>query len=129
VIGADEQVLETFRAEREAIYRTLTARRRELGWSQADLGNRMGTSQSAVCEFERGKVEPRVDTLQRWAHALGYDLALLLDGGQRRVESASLLTAVAGYQRTLTGVLGALVRDHERIDAALTKLEHGAGRG
>lgn len=80
---AEPDVLETFRAERAAICQMLTARRRELGWSQADVADRMGTTQSAVSDFETGRVEPRLDSLQRWAHALGADLAVTL-----RIEAA-----------------------------------------
>src|SRR4051812_22686437 len=38
--------------------------RREWGWSQKDLAMRIKTTQSAVSDFEKGVVEPRLQTLQ-----------------------------------------------------------------
>jgi ribosome-binding protein aMBF1 (putative translation factor) len=49
----------------------LAAQRAELGLSQREVAQRMGTSQSAVSELERLEADPRVSTLQRYARALG----------------------------------------------------------
>ena len=54
--------------------------REALGMSMADLGNRLGTSESSVLSLERGEREERVQlaTLRRAADALGCDLVYAL---------------------------------------------------
>src|SRR4029077_8605740 len=47
--------------------------------SQADVAILMGTSQSAISEMEKGAVEPRLSTLQRYARILGMRLRLGLE--------------------------------------------------
>lgn len=49
----------------------VTERRMELGWSQRELAQRCGSTQSAVARFESGVTTPRVDTLVRILEALG----------------------------------------------------------
>ena len=56
------------------LLRSLAARRRELGLSQTQVAARMRTSQSALARFEAGGADPRVSTVQRYAHALGEEL-------------------------------------------------------
>jgi transcriptional regulator with XRE-family HTH domain len=48
-----------------------TGLRKQRRWSQAELAERIGTTQSAISEFEGGRCEPRLSTLQRYARALG----------------------------------------------------------
>lgn len=45
--------------------------RAELGLSQIELSKRAKISQGKVCEYEKGKVIPRVDTALKIANALG----------------------------------------------------------
>lgn len=52
-----------------------TARKRS-GLTQKTITERMGTTQSALSELERGVTTPRLPTLRRWAEALGYDVSL-----------------------------------------------------
>jgi len=54
--------------------------REALGLSRADLGLRMGVSETSVLSLERGEPEGRVrlDTLRRAADALGCDLVYAL---------------------------------------------------
>ena len=52
--------------------------RRKRKLSQTDIANRMATVQSAISEMEKGLVEPRLSTLQRYARILGYRLRLAL---------------------------------------------------
>lgn len=49
----------------------LVAARRERGLSQTEIAARMGTSQSAVARLERGDVDARLSTLERYVAALG----------------------------------------------------------
>jgi transcriptional regulator with XRE-family HTH domain len=47
--------------------------RRLGGLTQADLARRLGTTQSAVSNWERGRDTPRVDTLARILEACGFE--------------------------------------------------------
>lgn len=49
----------------------LICERARRGLSQAELGERIGISQSAVARIESGDRDPRISTLGRYAHALG----------------------------------------------------------
>jgi predicted transcriptional regulator len=75
--GDDEVVFPGFReiaADRRALLADLVRRREQLGLSQTTVAARMGTSQSAVARLERGAVDVRVSTLERYAAALGEEL-------------------------------------------------------
>lgn len=54
-------------------------RRKELGWTQAQLAEAAGLKQSAVARIESAKVIPRIDTIQTLAKAVGMKLDLVLD--------------------------------------------------
>lgn len=56
---------------RRALVDELAAARRRQGLSQTEIAARMGTSQSAVARFERGDLDPRLSTLERYAQAVG----------------------------------------------------------
>lgn len=49
----------------------IAAYRRATGLRQADVAARMGTGQSSVSDLESGVVSPGVDTLERYAQAVG----------------------------------------------------------
>lgn len=51
--------------------RELIAARARAGITQAELAQRMGTTQSAIARLESGKRTPSIDTVQRYARALG----------------------------------------------------------
>lgn len=65
--------------EQEQIRQRLISRRVELGLTQSELAARMGTSQSAVSDFETGRHIPRVNTLRRWAQALNMRISIQLE--------------------------------------------------
>lgn len=46
------------------------------GVTQAELAERMGTTQSAIARLESGRVSPTVETLQKYARALGKRLRI-----------------------------------------------------
>jgi transcriptional regulator with XRE-family HTH domain len=54
--------------------------RSSAGMSQAEVADKMGTTQSAVARLEsgRGKHSPSLSTLRKYAHALGYRIDLKL---------------------------------------------------
>lgn len=66
-----------FRAAREALRtqyefrRALIAARLAAGLTQAQLAQRLGTTQSAIARLESGTITPTVDTLCRLADVLG----------------------------------------------------------
>jgi ribosome-binding protein aMBF1 (putative translation factor) len=57
------------------LLRDLAERRRKLGLSQTVVATRMGTSQSALARLEAGESDPRISTVERYALALGQELA------------------------------------------------------
>lgn len=61
--------------------RVFTARlaqtRRDLGWSQQQLANRMHVSRSSLAKWESGRRTPELTALVAWASVLGFDLALI----------------------------------------------------
>lgn len=61
---------------RAAIIRTLSERRHSYDLTQQAVAERMGTTQSAVSELEGGGSDPRLSTLQRYARAVGSQLAV-----------------------------------------------------
>ena len=63
---------------RSALLRTLVGRRGVQGISQKEVAARMGTTQSAVSDLERGATDPRLSTLQRYARAMGCQIHIVL---------------------------------------------------
>lgn len=61
-----------------AIADRVTERRVEMGMSQRELAELVGTTQSAIARLERGGRPPRIDTLLRIAEALDCDLSVEL---------------------------------------------------
>ena len=61
-----------------AIAKDVAERRQELGLSQRELAELVGTTQSAIARLERGGRPPRIDTLLRIADALDCDLTVEL---------------------------------------------------
>mgnify|MGYP000868804605 CR=1 FL=1 len=53
--------------------------RRQLGMSQTEVGRRMGVTQPTVSAFEAEGSNPRVETLQRYARAIGARLVLSVE--------------------------------------------------
>lgn len=63
---------------RSALLRALVHHRTGCRVSQAEVAARMGTTQSAVSDLERGATDPRLSTLQRFARAVDCQLHVLL---------------------------------------------------
>jgi transcriptional regulator with XRE-family HTH domain len=57
------------------LLRSLAERRQRLGLSQTAVAARMGTSQSALARLEGGESDPRISTVERYALAVGQELA------------------------------------------------------
>lgn len=65
----DEARLSAFR---ELVHRLRT----EAGLTQAELAERMGTTQSAIARMEGGGVRPTLETLEKLAAAVGGELVV-----------------------------------------------------
>jgi transcriptional regulator with XRE-family HTH domain len=78
------------------LLRSLAERRRKLGLSQTAVAGRMGTSQSALARLEGGESDPRVSTVERYALAMGQELA------HRRVMPARASTAARKARQPAT---------------------------
>jgi transcriptional regulator with XRE-family HTH domain len=79
----------------------LIATRRERGWSQEELGKRLGLPQMHISGIETGKIVPRFDTLLDLVRGLDRDLLMV--------------------PRALLPAVQAMVRDHlhpERVHDA-----------
>ena len=61
----------------EAMRNALRAARRGRGWSQAELGKRVGLPQMHISSIESGKIVPRFDTLLDLVRVLDFDLLLI----------------------------------------------------
>jgi transcriptional regulator with XRE-family HTH domain len=63
--------LQDLARRRRELVEELVEARREQGLSQTEIAARMGTSQSAVARLERGELDVRLSTVERYAAAVG----------------------------------------------------------
>jgi transcriptional regulator with XRE-family HTH domain len=61
----------------EAMRKELIESRRKRGWSQAELGERLGLPQMHISGIETGKIVPRFDTLLDLVRELDRDLLMV----------------------------------------------------
>lgn len=61
----------------ESLRQQLIAARQKLGWTQKELGQRVGLPQMHISGIETGRVVPRYDTLLEIARVLQLDLVLV----------------------------------------------------
>ena len=59
-----KQLAEFIRLERHAFAAKIRLARAVLGWSQSDLGRRIGLTQRAIHKLEQGDTEPRRTTVR-----------------------------------------------------------------
>ena len=77
--SALERLQERIRAGADALAQAedkVAERRQAKGFSQRELAEIVGTTQSAIARLERGGRPPRIDTLLRIADALDCDLVV-----------------------------------------------------
>jgi DNA-binding XRE family transcriptional regulator len=74
----------------------LRERRRELGLSQEEVGEKSGLSQPGVSYIERGLVLPRLETLERLALALQWTLEDYLAAMGRRARGGEKYKRIDG---------------------------------
>jgi transcriptional regulator with XRE-family HTH domain len=80
----------------EALRLGLIEQRHQRGWSQAELGQRLGLPQMHISGIETGKIVPRYDTLLDLVRVLDHDLLMI--------------------PRSLVPAVQALVRDYRPSD-------------
>ena len=85
-------------------------RRRELGWSQAELAERAGTKQANISRLERAVGHPTLSLLKRVAAALGVELRVELRPGssaEQRLDQGwhTAPAELLAYAKLSTGVL------------------------
>jgi HTH-type transcriptional regulator / antitoxin HipB len=80
----------------EDIRRELKEARLKRGWSQRELGSRLGLPQMHISGIESGKIVPRYDTLLELVRILDRDLLMV--------------------PRALVPLMQSLIRDHLRQD-------------
>src|SRR4249920_2918614 len=73
--GFREMALRRMAAERRRLVEELAELRKSARLSQTEVAARMGTSQSAVARLETGEADVRASTLERYAAAIGSQLA------------------------------------------------------
>jgi DNA-binding XRE family transcriptional regulator len=61
------------------VAREMIAARGRAGLTQADVAALMGTTQSTVARIESGKRQPSLNTVQRYAHAVGCKAVVRLE--------------------------------------------------
>ena len=73
--GFREMALRRMAAQRRRLVTDLTAERQAARLSQTEVAARMRTSQSAVARLESGEADARASTLERYAAAIGCQIA------------------------------------------------------
>ena len=75
--------------------------RKEAGWSQAELGKRIGTDSQYVSRYETGRITPSADALVRLADVLELSTDYLVrDGAPRQVLEGHDLGKLGDGSRT-----------------------------
>jgi transcriptional regulator with XRE-family HTH domain len=82
-----------FKSLPEAMRQDLKAARLKRGWSQLELGERIGLPQMHISGIETGKIVPRFSTLLDLVRILDYDIFLI--------------------PRSLVPAVRSLIRDHD----------------
>ena len=82
----------------EAMRLQLKKARKSRGWSQAELGRRVGLPQMHISGIESGKIVPRFDTLLDLVRIIDYDLLLV--------------------PRALVPTVQSLIRDHSNPESS-----------
>ena len=59
---------------RRVLLRELASKREKAGITQKDVAASMKTSQSAVARIERGEIDAKLSTVERYAAAIGHRL-------------------------------------------------------
>jgi transcriptional regulator with XRE-family HTH domain len=94
---------------RQALLGFLRRTREKLGLSLGDVAKRGGFHPAALTRLETGEVNPTLDTLQRYAEALGVQLVLSANLAKRKISSGSPAPKV-GKAQSIVGRVRAAKR-------------------
>ena len=97
--------------------------RRLGGLTQADLARRLGTAQSAISNWERGRDTPRVDTLARILEACGFEADMTF----RRLDDVDRAQIRQNLAMTPAARLES-VRNVSKVRAGARTVEREVGR-
>lgn len=98
------------------IGRLIRAQRQDLGWSQAELAQRLDTSRRWVSEIEHGKSTAQVGLVLAALQTLGFDLRV--EHSSRRGESRE---QGVGATQLSTADLGKILSRHTSTEGAKTR--------
>lgn len=68
----------THEAKRAELLRNLVEARKKAELRQVDVAEKMGIGQPSVSEFERGETSPKLETLQKYAEAVGVTIHMYI---------------------------------------------------
>lgn len=94
--------------------------RKTRGWSQPDVGKKIGTSGAIIGRYERGEMTPSIDVVKKFAEAFGVTLDYLVaEGAQpaalqdaRMLQRLKAIESLSAEERErLLYVVDGLLRD------------------
>ncbi|HTQ80417.1 MAG TPA: helix-turn-helix transcriptional regulator [Thermoanaerobaculia bacterium] len=110
-------------------------------WSQSELAEAAGVTNSAISDYERGKVDPQTQTLQKLVRALGLPLSALdqtqsfiqiiraqMDSGEPRARTEegplpfSNASALSPKEREVRAEIAQVASEGGRFASRLTRL-------
>ncbi len=98
----------------------LLSLRKEQGWSQPELGKKVGTSGAIIGRYERGEITPSIEVAKKLADTFGVTLDYLIDDKKMPniLQNQAMLTRWKEIdsldtpeQERILSVLDSLVRD------------------
>jgi transcriptional regulator with XRE-family HTH domain len=118
---------------------TLSILRNIRRWSQSELAEAAGVTNSAISDYERGKVDPQTQTLQKLVRALGLPLSALdqtqsfiqiiraqMDTGDPRLaqgnQAFSNAAALSPKEREVRAEIAQIASEGGRFASRLTRL-------
>jgi transcriptional regulator with XRE-family HTH domain len=120
---------------------TLSILRTVRRWSQSELAEAAGVTNSAISDYERGKVDPQTQTLQKLVRALGLPLSALdqtqafiqiiraqMDMGETRVPQGegappfSNAAALSPREREVRAEIAQIASEGGRFASRLTRM-------
>jgi transcriptional regulator with XRE-family HTH domain len=75
----DDILVTVMATEDKAFSNRLLNLRKERGWSQPELGKRIGTSGAIIGRYERGEITPSIEVAKKLADTFGVTLDFLVD--------------------------------------------------
>jgi len=106
----------------------ITQARKQLKWSQADLGQQVGVSREIIGRYERNEVSPSIDVAIKIAEALNVSLDFLAGGNvvaHFDNKTIKLIEEIEGLTPDVKDKLyflaNAVIRDYKAGQAYLTR--------